>query len=165
MSRIYLTSIDNKTAFELKNWENFTDPKLAGYNYGGLTDFEIKLWQGTISMPNKKYFAVKRVEDDRFIGFIGLKNINPFFKRAKLGIVFDPNFVSKGYGYEAVSALLEVFFDKMNYNNLYQMSTPSMKGLKIFIKNVVLRSIPTLGKCLKIKMLRWMKDILNILTV
>lgn len=119
MSRIYLTPIDNKTANELKKWENFTDPKLLGYNYGNLTDFEIKLWQGTISMPNKKYFAVKRMEDDRFIGFIGLKNINPLLKRAKLGIVFDPNFVSQGYGYEAVCALLEVFFDEMNYKILY----------------------------------------------
>lgn len=135
MSRIYLTEIDNETALELKNWENFTDPKLSGYNYGNLTDFEIKLWQGTIAMPNKRYFAVKIVEDHRFIGFIGLKNINPLLKRAKLGIVFDPNFVSKGFGYEAVCALLEVFFDEMNYKNLYlDVNTFNERAIKLYKK-------------------------------
>lgn len=135
MSRIYLTEIDNKTALELKNWENFTDPKLSGYNYGNLTDFEIKLWQGTIAMPNKRYFAVKIVEDHRFIGFIGLKNINPLLKRAKLGIVFDPNFVSKGFGYEAVCALLEVFFDEMNYKKLYlDVNTFNERAIKLYKK-------------------------------
>ena len=135
MSRIYLSEIDNKTALELKNWANFTDPKLAGYNYGGLTDFEIRLWQGTISMPNKRYFAVKKVEDDRFIGFIGLKNINPFLKRAKLGIVFDPNFVSAGFGYEAICALLELFFEEMNYKCLFlDVNTFNERALNLYKK-------------------------------
>ncbi len=111
MPRIYLDKIDTETAFELQNWAIFTDPRLIGYNYGNLTDFEIKLWQGSISMPNKRYFAVRRVSDDRFIGFIGLKNINPLLKRAKLGIVFDPNFVSLGFGYEAVMAIMKEFFE------------------------------------------------------
>ncbi|WP_296114223.1 GNAT family N-acetyltransferase [uncultured Anaerococcus sp.] len=118
MPRIYLTSIDNDTASQIKNWANFDDSRLSGYNYGNLTDFEVKLWQGSISMPNKRYFAVKRIEDDRFIGFIGLKNINPLIKRAKLGIVFDPNFVSKGFGYEAVNEIMKIFFKDMKYKSL-----------------------------------------------
>lgn len=118
MPRIYLDNIDNKSAHELQNWGIFSDPRLVGYNYGNLTDFEIKLWQGTISMPNKRYFAVRRVFDDRFIGFIGLKNINPIPRRAKLGIVFDPNFVSQGYGYESVMAIMKVFFEEMGYRTL-----------------------------------------------
>lgn len=135
MSRIYLAKIDTKTALELQKWSNFTDPRLIGYNYGNLTDFEIKLWQGSISMPNKKYFAVRRVVDDRFIGFIGLKNINPFFKRAKLGIVFDPNFVSAGYGYEAVSALLRVFFKEMGYRSLtLEVNTFNDRALNLYKK-------------------------------
>ena len=102
MPRIYLDKIDRESALELKNRGNFTDPRLIGYNYGNLTDFELRLWYGNINMPNKRYFAVRRKEDDRFIGFIGLKNINPILKRAKLGIVFDANYVSLGYGYEAL---------------------------------------------------------------
>ena len=44
MPRIYLDNIDNKSAHELQNWGIFSDPRLVGYNYGNLTDFEIKLF-------------------------------------------------------------------------------------------------------------------------
>ncbi len=135
MPRIYLDKIDTETAFELQNWAIFTDPRLIGYNYGNLTDFEIKLWQGSISMPNKRYFAVRRVSDDRFIGFIGLKNINPLLKRAKLGIVFDPNFVSLGFGYEAVMAIMKEFFDKMGYRTLtLDVNTFNKRALNLYKK-------------------------------
>lgn len=135
MSRIYLDKIDVKAAFELQDWAIFDDPKLVGYNYGNLTDFEIKLWQGSISMPNKKYFAVRRVIDDRFIGFIGLKNINPLLRRAKLGIVFDPNFVSDGYGYEAVMAIMRVFFVEMSYRTLtLDVNTFNERALNLYKK-------------------------------
>ena len=135
MSRIYLDKIDNKSAYELQDWAIFTDPKLVGYNYGNLTDFEIKLWQGTISMPNKRYFAVRRTVDDRFIGFIGLKNINPLLRRAKLGIVFDPNFVSEGYGYEAIVAISKVFFEEMSYRTLMlDVNTFNERAIKLYKK-------------------------------
>lgn len=135
MPRIYLDKIDTETAFELQNWAIFTDPRLIGYNYGNLTDFEIKLWQGSISMPNKRYFAVRRVSDDRFIGFIGLKNINPLLKRAKLGIVFDPNFVSAGFGYEAVMAIMKEFFDEMGYRTLtLDVNTFNKRALNLYKK-------------------------------
>ena len=119
MPRIYLDKIDRESALELKNWGNFSDPRLIGYNYGNLTDFELRLWYGNINMPNKRYFAVRRKEDDRFIGFIGLKNINPILKRAKLGIVFDANYVSLGYGYEAIREIFVIFFEEMKYRTLY----------------------------------------------
>ena len=119
MPRIYLSKIEREDALELKEWGNFSDPRLIGYNYGNLTDFELRLWYGNINMPNKKYFAVRRKEDDRFIGFIGLKNINPILKRAKLGIVFDANYVSLGYGYEAIREIFVKFFDEMRYRTLY----------------------------------------------
>lgn len=106
MSRIYLEKIDIETAFLVKEWTDFKDPRLVGYNYSSLSDFEIKIRYGSITTPRKKYFSVKRYEDDRFIGFIGLKQINPITKKAKLGIVFDSAYTSMGYGSEAINLLL-----------------------------------------------------------
>lgn len=117
-SRIYIKRIDRQTAKELSGWGSFDDPRLIGYNYGNLTDFEMNFWYSTITSPRKKYFAVKRYEDDRFIGFMGLKNYNPITRKAKLGIVFDPNFVSKGYGSEALSEFLDYYFNSLNFKEL-----------------------------------------------
>nr|WP_072537130.1 GNAT family protein [Anaerococcus mediterraneensis] len=119
MSRIYLKRLEKKSALELKNWGNFSDPRLEGYNYGNLSDFELILRYGSVNLANKKYFEVRKKDDDRIIGFIGLKNINPILRKAYLGIVFDANFVSMGYGYEAIRSIFEIFFDQMKYRNLF----------------------------------------------
>ena len=41
MNRIYLEKIDIETAFLVKEWTDFEDPRLVGYNYSSLSDFEI----------------------------------------------------------------------------------------------------------------------------
>ncbi|MDO5047882.1 MAG: GNAT family N-acetyltransferase [Anaerococcus sp.] len=119
MPRIYLEKITLKDAKEVKEWEIFDEKTLVGYNYSKLSDFEIKLWYGSITSPMKKYFAVRKIDDDRFIGFLGLKQINPILKRAKLGIVFDRAYVSLGYGTEAIKLLLDIAFTKVKLKEVY----------------------------------------------
>ncbi|MDD7463011.1 MAG: GNAT family N-acetyltransferase [Anaerococcus sp.] len=118
-SRVYIKKIEYEDAYQVKNRGNFDDPWMHGYNYGNFTDPEIRFWYTSITGPRKRYFAVKRKEDDAFIGFLGLKNYNTFMGTAKLGIVFDANFVSQGYGYEAMEILLDYYFDDLGFNELY----------------------------------------------
>ena len=135
MLKVYLDKIDRNSCLELKEWANFEDPRLVGYNYGDLTDFDLRLWYGTITMPNKRYFAVRRYEDDRFVGFIGLKNINPILRRAKLGVVFDANFVSMGYGYESLRLMMEYFFKEMSYKTLLlEVNLFNTRAIKTYTK-------------------------------
>ncbi|MDU5229331.1 MAG: GNAT family N-acetyltransferase [Anaerococcus sp.] len=116
--RIYIEKINRQTAMDLKYWGKFEDPRLSGYNYGDLSDFEINFWYNSVSTPRKRYFAVKKSEDDRFIGFLGLKNYNPLTKRSKLGIVFDPNYVSDGFGYEAMNQFLDYYFNDLKFKEM-----------------------------------------------
>lgn len=118
-SRVYVKKIEYADAFGVKNWGNFDNPWMEGYNYGNFSDPEIRFWFSSITGPRKRYFAVKRKEDDLFIGFLGLKNYNTFTRTAKLGIVFDANFVSQGYGYEAMEILLDYYFDDLKFKELY----------------------------------------------
>lgn len=134
-SRVYIERINRKTAYELKNWGNFDDPRLSGYNYGNLTDFEINIWYKSISTPLKRYFAVRRRVDDRFIGFMGLKNYNPILKKSKLGIVFDPNFVSAGYGYDAMVDFLDYYFNILKFKELtLEVNTFNNRALGLYKK-------------------------------
>lgn len=116
--RVYLKKIDYQDALGLMKWSNFTDQEFSGYNYGDFTNNDVRYWYNSITAARKKYFAVRRKKDDLFIGFLGLKNINSILKRAKLGIVFDAAFVSKGYGYEAMQILLDYFFKELGYKEL-----------------------------------------------
>lgn len=134
-SRVYIEKINRQTAFEIKDWDLFDDPLLSGYNYGNLTDFEINFWYNSISTPRKRYFAVRKKDDDRFIGFLGLKNYNPIIKRAKLGIVFDPNFVSEGYGYDAMEVFLDYYFKSLKFREMIlEVNLFNQRALSLYEK-------------------------------
>ena len=133
--RVYLERITRKTAFDLNNWADYDDPRLSGYNYGNLSNFEINFWYNSICTPRKKYFAVKRYEDDRFIGFVGLKNYNPLTKKALLGIVFDANFVSLGYGYDAMLVLLDYYFNELKFKEMrLEVNLFNQRALNLYRK-------------------------------
>ena len=68
--RVYIEKITHNTAMGLKDWGNFDDPRLSGYNYGNLTDFEINFWFSSVTTPRKKYFAVKKLDDDKQIKIV-----------------------------------------------------------------------------------------------
>lgn len=133
--RVYLERMTRPTAYELNNWTNYEDPRLSGYNYGNLTNFEINFWYNSICTPRKKYFAVRRYEDDRFIGFVGLKNYNPLTKKALLGIVFDANYVSLGYGYDAMLVLLDYYFNDLKFKvMLLEVNLFNQRALNLYQK-------------------------------
>ena len=134
-SRVYLEKMTRPIAYEIKDWGNFEDPRLSGYNYGNLSNFEINFWYNSICSPRKKYFAVKRLEDDRLIGFLGLKNYNPLTKRSLLGIVFDANYVSKGYGYDAMLVLLDYYFNDLKFKEmLLEVNLFNERALNLYRK-------------------------------
>ncbi|WP_416335109.1 GNAT family N-acetyltransferase [Anaerococcus sp. DFU013_CI05] len=133
--RVYIEKINRETAYGFKDRGEFDDPRLAGYNYGGLTDFEINFWYNSVTTPRKRYFAVKKTDDNRFIGFMGLKNYNPLTKKAKLGIVFDPNFVSAGYGYEAMSIFLDYYFNELKFREMIlEVNLFNERAIKLYKK-------------------------------
>lgn len=135
MSRVFIEKITKAAAYELRGWGKFDDPRLSGYNYGSLSDMETNLWYRSITTPRKKYFAVRLVEDERLIGFLGLKNYNPIAKRAKLGIVFDPNYVSSGFGYEAMVKFLDYYFNDLKFNEmLLEVNLFNERALSLYEK-------------------------------
>lgn len=116
---IYLKIIDIDDAYDLRYWKLFEDERLKGYNYGNFTELDSEIWYMNVTSYRKKYFSVRKIEDDRLIAFIGLKNINKIFKKSTLGIVFDPKYTSKGYGFKAMTILLNYYFNDMKFNELY----------------------------------------------
>ncbi|MDD7305771.1 MAG: GNAT family N-acetyltransferase [Peptoniphilaceae bacterium] len=133
--RVYLKRIEYEDAIGVQRWGNFDNPWMEGYNYGFFTEAEVRYWYSTITGPRKRYFAVRRKEDDLFIGFLGLKNYNTLAKTAKLGIVFDADFVSLGYGYEAMQILLDYFFDDIKFKELYlDVNDFNIRALRLYQK-------------------------------
>ncbi|MDY3006399.1 GNAT family N-acetyltransferase [Anaerococcus sp. AGMB00486] len=132
---IYLKEIDIDDAFDLRYWKLFEDERLRGYNYGNFTEIDSEIWYRNVKGFRKKYFAVRRIKDDRFIAFIGLKDINKIIKKSVLGIVFDPAFTSKGYGFKAMTILLDYYFNDMKFYELYlEVNDFNVRAKKLYEK-------------------------------
>ncbi|NMB26607.1 MAG: GNAT family N-acetyltransferase [Tissierellia bacterium] len=117
--RITITPIELKDAYSMKKWGRHKNPLLFDYNLPSLTDEEIKEWYRFKTRGNnKKYYSVFN-EQNRFIGYMGIKNIRKILSQATFGIVFDPNYVNQGYGTEAIIAYLYYFFNEMKMRTLY----------------------------------------------
>lgn len=117
--RITITPIKLEDTFFLKEWGVHENPLLADYNLPELTIGELEAWYySKIRKSNNKYFSVFN-EKNRFIGYLGIKNIRKILKDSILGIVFDPNYVNKGYGTEAIITFLDYYFNEMNMKRLY----------------------------------------------
>lgn len=64
-------------------------------------------------------FAIVTLDEDKFIGTVSLERINHTHRTATLGIfIGDKEYLSKGYGTEAIRLLLDYGFNYMNLHSI-----------------------------------------------
>lgn len=102
----------------LREWDEFEDPILSGYNYNNLDEKQEKIW---FLMKQKRfrsnYFSIKD-DKGKLLGFIGLKEINNILNTAKLGIVIAPSFVSNGLGTSVLQEFIAMCFDVFKFRKI-----------------------------------------------
>ncbi len=102
----------------MMHWDEHEDPLFLEYNFPIMTREECDFWYKIKTKGLKKCYAVEN-NDDKLIGYISLRNINIFFKQAELGIVFNPSYIDKGYGTDALDTFLKYYFEKMKHKKIY----------------------------------------------
>lgn len=121
-------------AFSMRQWGRHKTPLLADYNFPRMTDSEIRRWYRykTIN-PFNKYFAV--LQEDRLIGYMGIKNIKIIKRESTLGIVFDPSFVNQGYGSKTLRLFLAYYFSQMNMRRMYlEVAMFNQRAMRVYRK-------------------------------
>lgn len=117
-ARVRLRPLQIGDREQLPKWGRHASPLFDGYNYSDLSVPQRRYWYDTKRKARNRYFAVD-TKERRLIGYLGAKNINFLTRSATLGIVFDPNFVSQGYGTEAMQLFLPYYFGEMRMKTLY----------------------------------------------
>lgn len=113
-----LSPLKKEDAKLLKQWIEFEDPIFSGYNYNNLNETQEILWFLLKQKKyHSKYYSIKD-EKGRLLGFIGLKEINFMLKIAKLGIVIEPSYVSKGLGSQVMKDFLDICFDELKIRRI-----------------------------------------------
>jgi len=116
---VILSKLTREDVPKMMAWGKHTDPRFYHYNFDLTTQRGFDLWYKS----KKKIFTRKiyKVEtpDHIMVGFITIKNIKWSTKSAEMGIVFDPNHLSEGYGSQGMEAIFEEFFEVLNMERLY----------------------------------------------
>lgn len=116
--RIVIRKLKVEDVFFMRNWGFHETPLLEDYNFPTMNDEEIKIWyrMKTHKFFNK-YYGIRN-EEDRLIGYMGIKDIKIFRRISTLGIVLDPNYVNRGYGTEILETFLNHYFIKMKMKKM-----------------------------------------------
>ena len=134
-NRIKLKPIELADVYQMKNWGTHENTLLFDYNLPPWTDDELEEWyKYKTNSITKKYYSIFN-EEDRLIGYIGIKNIKRILKKATLGIVLDPNYVNRGYGTEIIQTYLDYFFNEMNMKTMYlEVAKFNKRAMKCYKK-------------------------------
>ena len=117
-TKTYVTELERKQVDAIQWWGHHTDPLFYSYNFPIMNEREREYWY-----RNKKYSFTKRCFgvcnfEDRFVGYIALRNIRWVRKTSELGIVFDPNYLGEGYGTDGLKNFLRYYFQNMKMKQL-----------------------------------------------
>lgn len=110
--------LDLEDVYSMRLWGFHENPLIADYNFPNMSDAEIEKWYKSKIRWNNKYYGIFNMKED-FIGYLGIKDIKLIKKESYLGLVFDPNFVSKGYGTDALKTFLQYYFTELGMKRMY----------------------------------------------
>ena len=99
-------------------WERHEDPLYVPYNPLVMSGSMRDAWyDDLVNRQGQLPFAVDTLEG-RMIGRIFLRFVNRAEGSAVLGIDFDPGFVGRGYGTEALTAFLDYYFGRLGFRRM-----------------------------------------------
>ncbi|MFH1454214.1 MAG: GNAT family protein [Armatimonadota bacterium] len=118
--KVRLWTLEREDLLKFYIWVN--DPNvvyMAGLHPLPKSFQEVQMWYDSIMRsPNQRIFAIKTQENEH-IGSIELVDIDLRCRKCEMGIfIGDPDYLDKGYGYDAVKVMLNFAFKQLNMNRV-----------------------------------------------
>ena len=117
--RIYLSPRNSEDVKKYTEWLN--DFQVTDYTgrSGQLVTLESEKKYLEENVNDQGVFAIVEKDTDKLIGTVGLHEINHIHRKATLGIfIGEQEYLSKGYGTEAIRLILDYGFNYLNLNNI-----------------------------------------------
>jgi RimJ/RimL family protein N-acetyltransferase len=133
--RVTLSPLTLEDAKSMRDWGVHDTVLLGDYNFPYENDGEIRKWfrYKTFTIFNR-YFGVRN-EEGRLVGYLGIKNKDFIRRSSYLGIVFDPDYLDRGYGTESLEEFLPQYFYKMRMRTLYlEVAEFNTRAIRVYEK-------------------------------
>jgi RimJ/RimL family protein N-acetyltransferase len=116
--RVVLRELTRADVDLMAEWPRFAEPDLQWANLDLLTARERDAWfERSRSNLTRRRFTIW--VQDRAVGTIGLRNIDLRYGEGTLGIIVNEADVSRGYGTDAIRALVGYAFDRLGLRKVY----------------------------------------------
>ena len=116
--KVYLSPINMEDAIKYTEWLNDYDTAKYIDQVTNIVTIEGER-EFLANLNNKCIFAIVDKENDTLIGNITLNKINSVHRTSELGIMIgDKNYLSLGYGSDAIKLMLDYGFNQLNLNNI-----------------------------------------------
>ncbi len=134
--RIYLSPRNSEDVEKFTEWMN--DFQVTDYigRSGALMSLECEKRYLEENYNLEGTFAIVTLAENKIIGTVGLKDINTINRSAVLGIfIGEKDYLSKGYGTEAIRLILDFGFNYMNLHNIkLELISFNERALKCYKK-------------------------------
>ena len=134
--RIYLSPRSVEDAEKFTQWLN--DFEVTDYTgrSGQVMSLEGEKEYLKENLNPEATFSIITIDEDKLIGTVGLDRIDHINRTATLGIfIGDKQYLSKGYGTEAIRLLLDYGFNYMNLHSVkLQLMSFNERALKCYKK-------------------------------
>ena len=122
--RVVLRDLARADVDLMARWPRFADAELQWANLDLATPRERDAWfERSRSNLTRRRFTIWTREPsgrgDRAVGTIGLRNIDFRYREGTLGIIVNAGDVSRGYGTDAIRALVRYAFERLGLRKVY----------------------------------------------
>jgi RimJ/RimL family protein N-acetyltransferase len=119
--KVILTGLKPDSIPKILNWVNNPENKVLTGTVYPISEFEHNDWiREKSKSKHEKLFIIQDLATKTEIGTIGIKNTDFINRNAEIYIsIGDEEFRGRGFGTDAVSALVEFCFSTLNLHKLY----------------------------------------------
>ena len=115
--RVTIRPMERTDVVAMMRWRRFADPMYQPFDFPRQSQAEHLRWFEWRSKDPSRRLCTIEDEFHRVIGSLTLREINGR-KSARLGITIGADFVSQGYGTEALELFFDHYFDEMGFQRM-----------------------------------------------
>ena len=133
-NKIRLRPFEKSDLGKCKQWINDPEIATALLRVLPVSMYEhINWYEKIIADQTTLTFAIETIENEKYIGNLGLRNIDWINRKGRFWIYLDKTEWGKGYGKEAISLLLKYTFNSLNLNKIYlDVASFNQRAIKVY---------------------------------